>query len=42
MSKERSPRGVCSTTIGIRELVARPTCMWALLSGARGALQCNY
>jgi hypothetical protein len=32
MSNERSPRDVCSTTIGTRELWARPICISVLLS----------
>ncbi len=42
MSKERSPREVCSTTIGTSELWARPICMSVLLSGKLQPGGCGY
>src|SRR5688572_29256995 len=40
MSKERSPREVCSTTIGTSELWARPICISVLLSGKLQPVGC--
>src|ERR671912_333563 len=40
MSNERSPREVCSTTIGTSELCARPICMSVLLFGKLQPIGC--